>query len=72
MYFDRFDICEAWYLALDDCHNGQFSPEYERLSRLTRDRMFSPSPLLSVESLSENGRAIYEQAVRRMFRGLNT
>ena len=64
MYFDTFDICEAWYLALADCHGGQWSREYARLSRLSR--YFSPSPMLSVETLSENGRDIYDSAVATM------
>jgi len=64
MYFDRFDICEAWYLALMHCHGGQWSREYERLCRL--QRFFRPSPLLSVESLSDNARAIYECACARL------
>lgn len=64
MYFDRFDICEAWYLALADCHGGGGSREYQRLSRMSR--YFRPSPMLSVETLSENGREIYENACARM------
>jgi hypothetical protein len=64
MYFDRFDICEAWYLALTHCHGGQWSREYERLCAL--QRYFRPSPLLSVDTLSDNGRAIYERACERM------
>jgi hypothetical protein len=31
MYFDRFDICEAYYLAFSHCHGGQWSKEYEAL-----------------------------------------
>jgi hypothetical protein len=58
MYFDRFDICEAWYLWLSHNHGGQWSEEYERLCRLTE--FFSPSPLLNLDRLSENGRAIYD------------
>lgn len=64
MYFDRFDICEAYYLALSHCHGGQWSREYERLCRLSR--YFKPSPLLSVDSLSDNAREIYESACARM------
>jgi hypothetical protein len=60
-YFDRFDICEAWYLYLSHCHGGQWSPEYERLSRL--QGYFTPSPMLSVDSLNENARAIYDDLV---------
>lgn len=62
MYWNRFDICEAWYLALSHCHSGQWSDSYARLCYLTRSGFFKPSPMLSVDSLSENGREIYEKA----------
>lgn len=61
---NRFDICEGWYLALSHCHGGQWSPEYARLSRMTR--YFKPSPLLSVEGLSEDARAVYDGACAQM------
>ena len=61
MYFDRFDICEAWYLYLSRYHTGQWSPEYERLSRMSE--YFSPRPMLCGMTLSENGRAIYDSLV---------
>lgn len=64
MYFDRFDILEAWYLALSHCHGGQWSREYERLCSMTR--YFRPSPLLSVDSLSENGLEIYVAACKKL------
>jgi hypothetical protein len=64
MYFDRFDICEAYYLALSDCHGGQWSPEYARLCRLRKS--FKPSPLLSVDTLSDNAREIYTRACARL------
>ena len=63
-YFDRFDIAEAYYLALSDCHGGQWSREYERLCRL--GCKFRPRPSLSVETLSENAREIYDAACARM------
>ena len=66
MYFDRFDIVEAWYLALAHCHSGQWSNEYSRLSNITR--YFRPSPILSVDTLSENGREIYEAACNKLLR----
>ena len=65
MYFDRFDIAEAWYLALSDCHGGQWSKEYERLCKLSRyytPGMFSPN----YASLSENGKEIYAAACAKM------
>ena len=64
MYFDRFDIAEAWYLALTHCHGGQYSRSYARLCKLRR--IFRPSPLLRVETLSENGKEIYENAVKKL------
>lgn len=63
-YFDRIDIAEAWYLALSHCHGGQSSREYARLSKLSR--IMRPRPSLSVETLSENARLIYEDACTRM------
>jgi hypothetical protein len=64
MYFDRFDIAAAWYLALAHCHGGQWSDSYARLCRL--QTYFKPSPLLSVDSLTDNGREIYEAACARL------
>lgn len=64
MYFDRFDIAEAWYLALSHCHGGQWSREYARLCKLGRS--FRPRPSLSVDTLSENGREIYDSACARL------
>ena len=34
MYFDRFDICEAYYCYASDYHEGQFSKIYEIFGRL--------------------------------------
>jgi len=64
MYFDRFDIAEAWYLALSECHGGQWSREYARLCKLSRS--FKPSPMLSVDRLNENAREIYDAACAKM------
>ena len=64
MYFDRYDIVAAWYLALSDCHNGQYSREYRRLSNMLT--YFRPSPILSVDTLSDNGREIYVNACASM------
>ena len=63
MFFNRFDIVEAWYLALSECHSGQNSANYQRLSAMLR--YFKPSPTLRVETLSENGRVIYDNAVEK-------
>ena len=66
MYFDRFDIAEAWFLALAHCHGGQWSREYARLCKLSRS--FKPSPFLDVDRLTENGREIYDAACARMLK----
>ena len=62
MYFDKFDICEAWYLYAADYHCGQWSKEYAIFGRL-HNIQFKPSPLLSFESLSDNGKEIYNNLV---------
>ena len=67
MYFDRFDICEAYFLALSHCHGGQWSREYERLCKLMK--YFKPSPMLSVETLNENARIIYDNACEKLLKG---
>lgn len=57
MYFDRFDICEAWFLYLNETHEGQGSEKYARLSKLLQHF----KPRLDLEyRLSENGREIYD------------
>jgi hypothetical protein len=60
--FDRFDICEAWYLYAADYHGGQSSKLYAKLSQLNRIG-FRPSPILSLDSLTENGQEIYQNLV---------
>lgn len=62
--FDRFDICEAYYLYGRDYHGGQFSKEYAYMGRAT-NAGFRPGANLSVRSLSENGRDIYNELVCR-------
>ena len=58
MYFDRFDIVEAWYIYLIENVNGQNSKEYRRLSRLLS--YFEPrGGLRDFADLSENSQEIY-------------
>jgi len=64
MYWNRFDIVEGWYLALGHCHTGQRSWGYARLCKM--GEYFEPSPLLCLDSLSENGAAIYWAARRQL------
>lgn len=63
MYFNKFDICEAYYLFAAHYHGGQFSKEYRIFGRLNKIK-FEPSPSLSVRTLSENGLSIYNNLVR--------
>jgi hypothetical protein len=62
--WNRFEIIEAWDLALSHTHGGQNSTAYRRLCRMTRH--FRPSPMLSFRSLTENGRQISGAALRRL------
>lgn len=64
MHFDRFDIVEAYYLAFVDCHSGQWSREYARLCKM--QKYFKPSPRLSVDTLSDNARVIYDDVCARL------
>ena len=66
MYFDRFDICEAYYLFFSRYHDGQWSEKYKRLCKLTRPGFFKPSLTLKFKSLSDNGKAIYNNLVRKL------
>ena len=61
--WNRFDVCEAWYLFASAWHEGQFSDTYAIFGRL--DRLgFRPSPMLSTHSLSPNGRLILATLIR--------
>lgn len=64
MFWDRFDIVEAWWLALRHCHGGQWSPEYARLCKV--ETYFRPRPNLNVDALSENAAGIYAAACEAM------
>ena len=63
MYYNRFDICEAYYLFASLFHSGQGSEIYSKFAQLDRIG-FSPSPLLSKPSdLDFNAREIFRQLV---------
>lgn len=62
--WDRFDICEAYYLYYSSYHSGMFSDEYMKLSKLLS--YFTPSPLLTLESACENVKEIYGNLVARL------
>ena len=61
-YFDRFDILEAYYLFGADYHGGQFTKEYAYTGRVLNVG-FKPGCMLRYESLSDNGKAIYDNLV---------
>jgi hypothetical protein len=70
--FDRFDICEAHYLIECDYHiNGRLRerPSNVRRREATHVQLhrlgFRPGPMLSYETLTDNGRAIYDLLVGR-------
>lgn len=60
-HFDRLDIVEAHYLFLSHYHEGAGSEKYRRLSHIPTRFGFRPRPNLEVDTLTENGRAIYEE-----------
>lgn len=60
-YFDRFDVCEAFYLLGTRFHSGQWSRGYAILSKLARMRFQPRQNLRHVSDLTENGEAIYRK-----------
>lgn len=64
MYFDRFDICLAWYHYLAEYHEGQGSEKYARLCKL--GRYFSPGAGYPCSRrLIGNARKIYDNLVAK-------
>lgn len=73
MIFDRFDVCEAYAVLEWDYNDGGWlreRPSNRRRREATSIQLervnFVARPNLSYDTLSENGRAIYDQAVRRL------
>lgn len=62
--FDRFDVCEAYYVFANGWHMGQDSDEYAIFGRLENIH-FKPSPSLTVETLSENGKRILQDLIEK-------
>lgn len=52
MYFDRYDICEAYWLLY--CEWGEYA-----WSNKFHNVAFKPAPTLSYKNLTKNGKAIY-------------
>ena len=68
-YFDRFDICNAYYAFAAECHDGQFGEAYKIFGRL-HGLGFKPGCLSGVfTALEENERAIYCNAWMRHYPG---
>ena len=66
MYFDKFDICEAYYVYASLYHSGQWSKAYAIFGRLERMK-FKPSPMLSEEILTENALEIFNGLIKRNY-----
>jgi hypothetical protein len=62
MYFDRFDICEAYYVYAMNYHKGMYSKAYKIFGRLN-DIDFKPSLSLTEDTLTENGKEIYQNLI---------
>jgi len=62
MYFDRFDIAEAYWCYMAEYHSGGGSKEYALSGTFARMR-FRPRPNLSSETLEENGAEILAELV---------
>jgi len=60
MYFDRFDIVNAYYHYFKDYHTGISSNEYLRLSKIKS--YYRPNHREGSE-MTDNARAIYNRLV---------
>jgi hypothetical protein len=72
-HFDRFDICEAYAVLEWDWHVGGWlreRPSNQRRKEAVSVQLwrigFKPRPNLSYDTLTENGRAIYDAAEERL------
>ena len=62
--YNKFDVCEAYYLYMMNHHGGQGSIEYALSGTFHRLR-FEPRPSLAApEDLEDNAREIYDRLVR--------
>ena len=69
--WNRFDICQAWYLFACEWHRGQWSKEYAIFGRLAR-MQFRPAMGFGRESLNyQDSYGYYEyQNTRDILAGL--
>lgn len=63
-YFDRFDICEAWDLFTALYHGGMGCELYQKRTVLSRIG-YRARPSISVETLSDNAREMFDGLVSR-------
>ena len=63
--WDRFDICQAYWLYAANHHGGQNSALYGKLTQLARIRFYWPTAKTEAESLTPNGRMIYDNLIAR-------
>ncbi len=69
--FNRFDICEAWYIFASDYHSGQGSYLFGKLYQLHK-MGFRPAPFVrehQTRELDPNARDILANLIRRFRRG---
>ena len=66
--WDRFDICEAYYVFAINWHGGQNSDVYKIFGKLKRID-FRPAPTLRFMSLTDNGKMIYKLLMNRFYGG---
>ena len=67
MYFDRFDVYEAYYLWFTDFYSGALDPNYARRCRMEEKFRFRPGLCHSYENLSENSQYIYDQLEKEQY-----
>lgn len=63
-YFDRWDICGAYYMYAVNWHEGQYSAIYKIFSKLN-DIGFTPHKWFDLSSLTDNGSLIYQSLIKR-------
>ncbi len=60
MYYDRFDIVQAYYFYFRDYHSGVGSSEYERMCKI---RTYWFPNRNDLETLTENAQFIYDKLI---------
>ena len=67
MEFNRFDIVKAYHLWFTHYYDGMFHPNYIRKCRIEKNLQFKPSIFHSYDSLTENGKYIYDELETKKF-----